>query len=1243
VSFFQLYRYTTIKEKLMMVIGFISASIVGCILPVTINVIGDLMSVFTDLVKIDDIFHNLYQYLLIFGLISIVSFCVCFVFVSMLSIVSSRQTIKIRSLVFNSLLRQEIAWHEKNSPGELASRIISDTLLIEEGIGMKAGVLIQYISGFIASFAIAFWNGWKLTLWILIILPFLIIIGLIMLLVGKKYTQKSQDALANVGGIAQEAFSQIRTIVSFGNEQKEIDRYTEKLKPTKKYGIIKSHFYGICVGAIFAVIYFSYGIAFVKSSEYIHDDNMKGGDVLKVFLCVIIGAQLFSNCSTVFNSFTEASGAASKLFHIIERQPKIDTDESTSPKKELKGTVEFRNVHFTYPSRPDVEVLKGINFKCNPGQTVALVGASGSGKSTIVQLLERYYQKRDGDILIDDQPIEDYNIHWLRSQICLVSQEPALFDASIAENISIAYPGATMEQIEKAAKLANAHDFISKLPNGYQTNTGERGLMLSGGQKQRICIARALINNPKILLLDEATSALDNQSEKLVQSSLDSASKRRTTIVIAHRLTTIKNADVIIVMEKGKIIESGTHDDLMAKENIYYNLVKSQEIEMPTTIEKSYMNMDDMDDMDEIDDIDDIDDLINEDNQENDYESETSLSIVNSDISEYSLYNKKFNASNENKELKKISKDKKKGSMNWKRFFSYNKSIWWANLLGILGSIVIGSIKPAFAYIFASAMSIFNEQGEQLLKDGKLWGFVFVILGLVYFISYYFQVGGFSISGEHLSYIFRKDMYNSMIRQEIGFFDTNDIESNSNSGTLTAKLSTEASLVQGLNLNLGYIFEVAVTIIAGFGIAFYNGWKLTLILLGSVPFLFIGIYFQMYSGKKVHEVKHNIIENSTKVAVEALSNIKIVYSLNLEDRFKKSYNDSLSVLQKSLEHKHVFNSVGYAFSNSIIFFAYGIGFYFGALFIKNGNIEFKNMFRVLLAIILTATGLGKISTIGPDFNKAMKAFGQVVEIIDRKPKIDASDPKGIKKEYSLEGDISFKGLRFRYPSRPHHPVLRWEPEDRVEVPRGKVLALVGESGCGKSTLVGLLLRWYDPHRGEILVDNEKNVDYNIQWLRSHIGIVNQEPGLFNISIKENIRYGKKGASDEEIVEAAKKANIHDFIVSLPQGYDTMVGGLNTSQMSGGQKQRIAIARALIRNPKILLLDEATSALDAESEQMVQKALDEASQGRTTIIIAHRLSTVKDADIIVVMKQGKIIEHGNHEELMANKGEYYEMV
>jgi len=583
--------------------------------------------------------------------------------------------------------------------------------------------------------------------------------------------------------------------------------------------------------------------------------------------------------------------------------------------------------------------------------------------------------------------------------------------------------------------------------------------------------------------------------------------------------------------------------------------------------------------------------------------------------------------------------------------------------MGIVGSILNGVSETAYAIIFGSATEMFTKQSDDLLRIGNRWGLMFIALGVAYFISFYLQVGGFSSAGEFLSLNFRKEMYNSLIHQEIGFFDTSDIgdgseqavggisdesdgdmeEKEINTGTLTAKLASEASLVQELNINVGYLIEIIIGVSCSIGIALYCGWKLTLCLLTLSPLIIFPIYIQVKALKDKDEELRSIYRSSSSISCDAIANIKTVYAFNLENKFQNLYDERLYQPMKKMERKFYISSFGPALVNTIQFIIYALGFYICGIFIIHEWATFENEMKILMAVILGASVAGKASIIAPSYTRAVNAFNHVMEIIDRQPKIDSRDPSGITKNpEELKCNLIFKELRFRYPSRPNIVVLRMG-NDSIEIPEGKICAIVGGSGSGKSTIISLLPRFYDAYRGSILIDDEENKNYNIKYLREQIGFVSQEPNLFNISIMDNIKYGKSDATDEEVYEAAKKANIHDFILSLPEGYNTLVGRIGTTKMSGGQKQRIAIARAIIRNPKILLLDEATSALDAESEVKVQEALEEASIGRTTIIVAHRLSTIKNADMIVVMKNGRIIEKGTHKELMNLKKEYYEMV
>lgn len=381
--------------------------------------------------------------------------------------------------------------------------------------------------------------------------------------------------------IAEEVLSGIRTVVAFGGKDKEITRYVENLAGARKSGILRGMLTGASGGVTFGIMFAVYGLGFWYGVKLIMDDlesaecmlcstnfnitadaaelkacyeecvRYNAKSLLTVFFSILIGGFQIGQAAPYFESLAIAQSAAGTIYRIIERVPEIDSssDQGLVPNK-IKGNISLKNVFFNYPSRPDVTILDGLSVEVPVGKTVALVGTSGCGKSTCIQLIQRFYDPHQGQILLDGTDLKDLNIGWLRNNIGIVGQEPILFDCTIKENILYGRTTATDEDIEKACKEANAYNFISQLPKQYETMVGERGTQLSGGQKQRIAIARALIRNPQILLLDEATSALDNESESIVQTALDKARSGRTTIVVAHRLSTIRSADLIVALDK---------------------------------------------------------------------------------------------------------------------------------------------------------------------------------------------------------------------------------------------------------------------------------------------------------------------------------------------------------------------------------------------------------------------------------------------------------------------------------------------------------------------------------------------------------------------------------------------------------------------------------------------------------------------------------------------------------------------
>uniref|UniRef100_A0ACD6AFD6 Uncharacterized protein n=1 Tax=Avena sativa TaxID=4498 RepID=A0ACD6AFD6_AVESA len=901
----------------------------------------------------------------------------------------------------------------------------------------KVGKYIQLLSTFLGGFIIAFVRGWLLALVMLSTIPPIVVVGVIVSRMMTNLSTRMQEKYGDAGDIVEQTIGTIRTVVSFNGEEQAITTYNKFIRKAYECALQEGVVTGLGVGSAMATMFCSYGLAIWYGAKLIVNRGYNGGIVINIVMAVMVSALSLSQATPSITAFAGGQGAAYRMFKTIEREPDIDVyDTNGVILEEIKGDAELKDVYFSYPTRPDHLVFKGFSLRVPSGTTMALVGESGSGKSTVISLVERFYDPQSGEVLVDGVDIRRMNLGWLRGKISLVSQEPVLFSSTIRENIAYGKDALTLEEIKRAIEFANAANFIDKLPNGLETMVGERGTQLSGGQKQRIAIARAIIKNPRILLLDEATSALDMESERVVQEALDRVMLQRTTIIVAHRLSTVKNADSISVLQHGKIV----------------------------------------------------------------------------------------------------------------------------------------------------------EQGGKLVER------------------------------------IRSLTFRSVIHQDISWFD----KPQHFSGAIGARLSTDALHVKRLvGDNLALNIRTLSTIIAGFTIAMVANWKLALIITLVVPLVGFQAYAQTKFVKGLNKSARISYEEASQLATDAVGGIRTVASFCAEQKVMDAYEKKCESPKRQGMREGIVGGLGLGFSFLVFSLAYALCFYVGAKFVQEGTATFAEVFRVFFVLVLASGAISRTSAVGLDSTKADESAISVFEILDCKPKIDSSSKEGLVVA-SVRGDIEFQNVCFSYPTRPNVQILN---DLSLSIPSGKTAALVGESGSGKSTAIALLERFYDPSSGNILFDSVELRNLKVSWLRRQIGLVAQEPVLFNDTIRANIAYGKQGdASEEEIVAAAEAANAHKFISGLPSGYHTVVGERGI-QLSGGQKQRVAIARAVVKDPKVLLLDEATSALDAESERVVQEALDRVMVGRTTVVVAHRLSTIKGADIICMFESGTIVEKGRHQELM----------
>ncbi|KAF2157400.1 multidrug/pheromone exporter, ABC superfamily [Myriangium duriaei CBS 260.36] len=1234
VGYFTLYRYADRQDLIIIAISTLCAVVGGALMPLMLVIFGALsgtfQSAFQGTISLDSFNDKISHFTLYYLYIAIGMFVMLFVANAGFMWTGERITGRTRQNFLRAILRQNIGFFDKLGAGEVTTRITSDTNLIQAGISEKVPLLLQGLATFFAAFVIAFVRYWKLAL---ILCSTIVAIVVCLTPIGKKVGDWAKVAIGEYGKggtLAEEVLSSIRNAASFNAQDKLAHRYDAFLEAAYRVGVKQKSALGFLIGLMYLFIYLNYGLSFWMGSRFLVDGQMTLPQVITIQMVIIVAAFSLGSTSPSVQAMTSGIAAAKKVFNTIDRQSPLDSESDEGDKLDhVEGIIELRNIRHIYPSRPEVVVMEDVSLSVPAGKTTALVGASGSGKSTIVGLVERFYDPVQGKVFLDGVDVSTLNLRWLRQQIALVSQEPTLFAATIFENIAYGLLGtshesdstqSTRELVENAARTANAHDFISALPEGYETNVGERGFLLSGGQKQRIAIARAIVSDPKILLLDEATSALDTKSEGVVQAALDNAAQGRTTIVIAHRLSTIKNADNIVVMSRGTIVEQGTHHQLLQKKGAYHILVEAQQLAIEKETEEEHT------DSEELEGPEKITRQLSRRSTGEDLNIKRTTSISSKVLKDKQLHDHKHHYS------------------LWtlvKLIVSFNRKEWYFLVIGCLGCIITGGAEPVAAVFFAksiSALSLPPSQYGELRSQANFWSLMYLMLAFVIFIAYSIHGTAFAFCSERLIRRARDSSFRYMLRQDMAFFDQ---EKNS-AGALSAFLSTEATHLAGISgVTLGTILTTLTTLIASCTVGLAIGWKLSLVCISTIPVLLGCGYLRFWLMHRFESMAKESYERSAAFACEASSAIRTVASLTREKDVCDQYAAKVQSQRRDGLKAILRSSSLFAGCQAMSTLVMALGFWYGGTLIGKGEYSIFQFFLCFTAIIFGAQSAGTIFAFAPDMGKARQAAASLKTLFDRKPEIDSWSQEGTAVA-EMEGHIEFRDVHFRYPTRPETAVLRGL---NLTVKPGQYIALVGPSGCGKSTTISLLERFYNPLSGGIFIDGQEVSTINLTDYRSRIALVSQEPTLYQGTIRENILLGAVDDSkvtDAEIEHACRSANIYDFITSLPDGFQTLVGSKGTL-LSGGQKQRVAIARALLNDPRVLLLDEATSALDSESEKVVQEALDKAAKGRTTIAVAHRLSTIQRADMIYVFDQGRVAEQGTHAELMRRKGRYYELV
>jgi ATP-binding cassette, subfamily B (MDR/TAP), member 1 len=1334
-------------NSLLLIAGIIGACGAGVCTPIFTLVFGSLVddfgNNFGNTAAMQDIIEGNIINIIYIGL----GACAAgYLQVTALNIYGARTVAKLRSTYLSAALKQDSVFFDTNSKdatskdddtstasstntsngstGTVISGLSEDAKTVQLTISDKTGATLYNVAMGIAGLSIALVRGWQMTLVLMACTPLIAILGYLLALYMESYSKKINAAYADANNIASQALGNVRTVYSLNAEQGTVDTYESSLKMPLKVGVRQGTVGGLTVGATMCVFYLSCALALWYGGERVIDGDMSGGDVLSVLFAALIAGFSAGQAAPSIQYFQQGKAASSRMFQVIDRRPEIDINDNGGDKPkddDVSGHLLLDAVTFSYPARPLTPVLNGIYLDMAPGKSVALVGGSGHGKSTIIALLQRLYDPSGGgSVQLDGRDYRSLNLGWLRSQMGLVSQEPILFATTIRQNIIFGLgttPGNVTTSLDDAviaaAKAANAHEFITALPLGYETHVGEKGLQLSGGQKQRIAIARAMIRKPKILLLDEATSALDSKSEGIVQKALDELMKGRTSVVVAHRLSTVRKCDKIAVIQNGVVAEEGEHGELLKKEgSLYAALVHMQGLgDVGKKLGDGVGIIDLKDEAEE-----DIG-IGSQLKQASPPTAEGSLlsssSSTHSDAPASALKHLSFEGIGEaamdiarrgvvpvsssgggavieavavappfagagaaqgwrrfasmkfkqNKEghrsaslttnkknmktIKSTSTKKKSTETTTKRLLQLNRpELKWA-LLGLVGSAVLGLILPFFAVSLSNLIADLFGTLQQIEDGVRKWCLVFVGLGVAALVASVCQGHAFNLMGQHLAKRVRVLTMQSLLRQEVGWYDKQE----NSSGVLTSQLGADALDVRGqLGDTAGLLTQNLVTFISGIVIALTANWKLALVVAACIPLILIAAVIQIRLFEEFTQGETTNFAAANQIASEAVGAINTVSAFSLQDKVTELYAEQLSELSKKAERSSHAAGFSLGLSHFLLYGIYALAFWYAGVLMSECSPSsalscFADIMQAFFAIFMAAVGVAQGQLYFPSVARGKAASERIFRILDRQSAIDSADPNGDRLT-EVTGQIHFNLVSFYYPQRPEVMIL---DEFTLAIPAGSSIALVGQSGEGKSTIIQLLERFYDPTSGSITLDGIDLKNLNLKWLRKQIGLVSQEPVMFSMNILENIRLGRPEASMEDVIAAAKAAGAAEFIEALPDGYHTKMNEGGRMQVSGGQKQRICIARALIRRPKILLLDEYTAALDAKTESDVTGAMQHMQQsggglGITTITVAHRLVTVKNSDIIAVVHQGKVLEQGSHTELMGRRdGAYRKLV
>ena len=914
-------------------------------------------------------------------------------------------------------------------------------------------------------------------------------------------------------------------------------------------------------------------------------------ELTALVMILMLGVEVFRplrDMRSLMHNGMVAQASAQTIFHLLDSRPIVSEKADAATPADMQPTVTFDGVSFAYPGGKRT-AHKELDFAVKAGERVGFVGPSGVGKSSIVRLLLRFYDPDEGAVRIGGHDIRDLSFEAIRKQIAVVNQDTYLFHGTVADNLRVGNPDATDADIESACRAANAHEFVEKLPQRYDTVIGERGIRLSGGQRQRIAIARAILRDAPILVLDEALSAVDAENEAIIQDALDRLMEGRTTLIFAHRLSSVIDADRILVLDEGRVAETGTHAELMATRGVYHRLMAAQAEE---TVETEVL-------------VGRGGPLQTGGSEGPTYSEEAQFAPTDAIVKAEGL----GWAGAVRELMKHIVPYKGKLALTFG--FGVTRVVAFIGI-GAVSALAVRAVKT----------------GEPFVDLLILLAVLAPVAGVFHwFESWIAHDMAFRLLAEMRIALFEKldrlaPAY--MVRRRTGdmvAMATHDVETVEYFFAHTVAPAFVAVLIPSIVV----------------GVLVFFGWELAAALL---PFLVLVAMTPFFTRKRIDELGSRAREALGELNAHAVDTIQ---GLGEIVAFQRTPERRAELIERTENH-HVVRLPFFrdlTFQTSLLEVATGLGglavVVAGAVLVDAGRLESGILPLLTLLSMAAFLPISEISNVGRQLADTLGSTRRLYAV-DNEP-VPVKDGPGVAEDTGARGlPIELDGVDFQYEAgnrRALHGAA-------FESPAGKTVALVGPSGAGKTTIAHLLMRFWDPEEGAIRLGGRDLRDYTLDDLRRRIALVAQDTYLFNDTLRANILIANPDADEVALMAAIDRASLGEFVAGLPDGLETKVGERGM-RLSGGQRQRVAIARAFLKDAPVLILDEATSHLDAVNEHAVREALEELMADRTTIVIAHRLSTVRGADLIVALNEGRVIETGTHEALLAKGGLYAQLV